>query len=30
MVHLEETDSLQLKWTDTAELDTPILGKLIN
>lgn len=25
-VYLEEIDSLQLKWTDTAEPDTPILG----
>jgi len=29
-VQLEETDSLQLKWTDTAEPDTPISGKSIN
>ncbi|VVC29919.1 Fibronectin type III,Immunoglobulin subtype,Immunoglobulin-like domain,Immunoglobulin-like [Cinara cedri] len=29
-VHLEETDSLQLKWIDTAESDTPILGYVIN
>lgn len=28
-VHLEETDSLQLKWIDTAESDTPILGGFI-
>lgn len=28
-VYLEEIDSLQLKWTDTAESDTPILGKTI-
>lgn len=28
-VFLEETDSLQLKWTDTAEPDIPILGKLL-
>lgn len=28
-VQLEETDSLQLKWTDTVEQDTPILGKLV-
>lgn len=30
IVFLEETDSLQLKWTDTAEPDIPILGYIIN
>ncbi|XP_050541670.1 cell adhesion molecule Dscam2 isoform X2 [Daktulosphaira vitifoliae] len=29
-VHLEDIDSLQLKWMDTSELDIPILGYTIN
>ncbi|XP_050441202.1 cell adhesion molecule Dscam2 isoform X2 [Adelges cooleyi] len=29
-IHVEQTDSLHLKWTDTAEPDVPILGYIIN